>query len=507
MTPRYHSTAPPPVATLAATGLLLAAAGAVLAGFWAFSYDDAFITFRYARTLLEEGRLAFGAQPVTYGTTAPGYAVLLAALGASGLAIPAWGSVLGVAGLLAVPLVLLHWRREPGERAALLPWLLPAGLLALGLRWNVEMLGGETLPAMGLVAIGAFLLFARETNGGREVAAGLVLAAAAVLRLDAGLACLVFGLVHWHRQCRSRRRFPWPLALAGAVPLALYGVGLWAYFGQVLPHTLDAKQAETIFTSASLSSAQWAWLVRTAGTAGTVSLLALAALGAMALLAARAWRRPGLAATGLWLAGHEIAYRLLGVPFAPWYHVATVTALVLLAGYGAAALARWCLGMLRSAEPSTLAVSAVTAALLMPVILPTLTWLTESWGTPPDPRWGVYHAAGEHIRAHSRPGDEVAAVEIGFLGYSSRRPVLDLMGLVSPQVVPAREAGELAALVAERRPRFILDVPLFRRHVLAGVLDHGWTERCYAPAATFPAPDAMGGEAILLERLPEAGCS
>ena len=502
----------------AAAALLCAAA--VLTGVAGYSYDDAFITYRYALNLAEEGRLAFNPGPATYGTTAPGYAVLLAGLGrvspgSPATAIPVWGSLLGVAGLLTVPLVLLAWPTRPrragdgvGSRRA---WLVVAAPLLVALRWNVEMLGGETLPAMGLVALGAFLLFARKVTPGREIAAGLVLAAAAMLRLDAGLAAVIFGLVVWQQRRRAQRpfpwrSFPWRLALAGTVPLALYVSGLWAWFGHVLPDTLGAKQAETVWVSGSLTAAQWAWLTRTLSTPGAVTLLSLAAAGVAALLAARAWRRPAPAAAGLWLAGHEIAYRLLGVPFAPWYHGATVTAVVLLAGFGAAALARWGFARLGVTEPPPLALSAATLALLLPVILPTVSWWASTWGQPPDPRWGVYHLVGEHIRAHSAPDDEVAAVEIGFLAYSSRRPVLDLMGLVSPGVVPAREAGALAVLVAQRRPRYILDVPLFRRQVLDGILLDGRIAGCYAAATTFPAPELMGGEVTLLERQPGPGC-
>jgi len=495
----------------AAPALLLAAA--VLVGFAGYSYDDAFITYRYALNLAEEGRLAFNPGTATYGTSAPGFAALLAGLGRlspgeTATAIPIWGSVLGVAGLLAVPLVLLAWGGDPrragdggGQRGA---WLAAAGPLLLALRWNVEMLGAEALPALGMVALAAWLLFAR----GREVPAGLALAAAAMLRLDAGLAALVFGLVWWAR----RRRFPWRLAVAGSLPLALYAGWLWLHFGQLLPDTLDAKQAEMIFTRGSLTAAQWAWLVRVCGTLGGIALLGFAVLGVVRLIAAGHHRLPGVMAAGCWLGLHEAAYRLVVVPFAPWYHLPTLAAVVLLAGWGASALvARVLASRPGPAAPArrrapAWGVAAGATALLLPVWISTAGWWVGAWGQPPDPRWEVYHRVGEHVRATSAPGDAVAAVEIGFLAYSSHRPILDLMGLVSPEVVPAREAGELAGLVAERRPRYILDVPLFRRQVLDEILEHERIESCYAPAATFPAPQLMGAEVTLLERRPVPAC-
>ena len=48
----------------------------------------------------------------------------------------------------------------------------------------------------------------------------------------------------------------------------------------------------------------------------------------------------------------------------------------------------------------------------------------------------VHHVeVGHWIAAHSRPDDVIATHDIGAIGYYSRRPVLDMAGLVNPEVV------------------------------------------------------------------------
>jgi hypothetical protein len=103
---------------------------------------------------------------------------------------------------------------------------------------------------------------------------------------------------------------------------------------------------------------------------------------------------------------------------------------------------------------------AKAALLLLPVLGTSATYAVQQWGRPPDPRWDGYMEAARRIRQAG--GRSVAAVEIGFLGYESGARVLDLMGLVSPEALAARQQGTLPALVARERPDYLVDVSLFQ---------------------------------------------
>jgi hypothetical protein len=537
---RFDRSALVPVTALAAL------AAAVGRGFWRFSYDDAFITYRYARHWAAGGGLVYNRGEAVLGTTAPGYALLLGALTrATGgrLDPPAWGTLLSLAALVATFVLAgaAAARSAPRPSARELfadtpagailghapagahsGWLLAAaaGGLALVMRWNIEMLGAETLPILALAAAAAYLACERDLL----IPAGLAAALAMAFRLDAALAAAALGLTLWV----ARRRFPLGFALAGALPLGAWLGWLYLRYGTVLPNTLAAKRGELGRSLHGYTAYEWLWLARTLSAGGALALLALAVTGA-----AVAWRRglfarPFFRVLALWLALHEIAYRLLGVPFAPWYEEALLQALVFLAALAAVAgggwASRWPPRQMMRREAVQVPASgwrraagtALALLLLAPVAAPSLAWTARQWGRPPDPRFVVYARAGRYLAAQAAAqaaapaavlqrspspadGATVAAVEIGILGYTSDLRVLDLAGLVSPQVLAAR-AGRLPELVVAARPDFIVDVPAFRRPILGAILARPEIAASYGAVAAFTAPDYGGGVVRIYRR-------
>ncbi len=459
--------------------LLLVLAGlaaVVAAGFLGYSYDDAFITYRCAKNWAEGSGLLFNPGERVLGTTAPGYGLLLGLLSAAtGLGVPVWGTLLAVASLAAVALVLRSALASaaPAVRAGA-PLLF--ALAAFPLQWNVELLGAETFPILALGATAAHLALDRN----RPVVAGLLISAAMACRLDAGLLAAILGLALW----RQRRRFPWAFALAGLLPLAVFLVWLQAEAGAIVPNTMMAKQSEMKLVEAGYSYTvrEWRWLRRGVSWAGCIALFGLA-LWAVAEGGRAVQRRrsvPGgqiAAVLGLWLVAHEAAYRVLGVPFAPWYHVYLINGLLAAAAVGAVLAASRLLG------GRVILSIAAAAVLLLPLLIPSAAWVARQYGRPPDPRWPGYVEAARIVR---QGGGSVAAVEIGFLGYFSEAPVLDLMGLVSPEALAARQRGDLGDLVARERPEWLLDVTLFRAQVLDQVMADPRIASAYREVAELP---------------------
>ena len=55
----------------------------------------------------------------------------------------------------------------------------------------------------------------------------------------------------------------------------------------------------------------------------------------------------------------------------------------------------------------------------------------------------VRRPLGLWLRDNTPPGDRIMPEPVGYVGYYSRRPILDVIGLVSPQVLPYwREASQ-----------------------------------------------------------------
>jgi hypothetical protein len=576
---------------VAAAAAVAAVAATAAAGLWRFTYDDAFVTYRYAANLAAGRGLAFNPGEPVLGTTAPGWAVLLGlaarasdALGLDGLDAAAWGTLLGALSLAVVAgfLPLAALRRAPPPW----PWAFPLLLTALAFTqpWCLQMLGAETYPVLALGVAAAWLALgprgeerrrigeareadvsagvraARDTAAGdrepgkgrHEIAAGLLFALAMMLRLDAAAGALALGLALW----AWRRRLPWRYGLAGLLPLAPWLGWLEARFGHIVPATLEAKRSELAEAGGRLAAAvdytraEWHWLHRDLPRPAALWLLALAAAGAgllaWSLLRRRAPAGPRAAtarppvsrepaegrstataalpgpptspepvagrstATGggilrpflpllicllSWLALHELAYRLAGVPFAPWYHLHLVLAiLALAAGAG--------LGLGTLAARRHLLPAALALLLLFPVLVPGAAYLAATWGRPPDGRQALHAAVARYLRETSPAGSAVAAVEIGALAYFADRPVLDLVGMVDPAVVTARREGRLAELVAAREPHYLLVPPHFRQGLLGPLLAQPEIAGSYRPAAHFTVPGYSGGTVTLYERHP-----
>jgi hypothetical protein len=63
---------------------------------------------------------------------------------------------------------------------------------------------------------------------------------------------------------------------------------------------------------------------------------------------------------------------------------------------------------------------------------------------------------------HAAPGDLIAAHDIGAIGYFTQRPLLDLAGLVSPEVIPfLRDEARLSAFVRQRGAVYVVTFPLW----------------------------------------------
>jgi hypothetical protein len=167
-----------------------------------------------------------------------------------------------------------------------------------------------------------------------------------------------------------------------------------------------------------------------------------------------------IVALALWVAGHELAYRWIGVWFAPWYQVYLVDALLALAAFAAVEGPREVTLRLPrfSRRPAAASpwMATTAAALALPILAPSIAWVARSWRSPPDSRQVAYAAAGDYLRSHAPPDATVLAFEIGALGYHADRRILDYGGLVSPEFAAAKFTGRRGALAARLRPDYVV---------------------------------------------------
>jgi hypothetical protein len=414
--------------------------------------DDSWIHQTYARNLAANGRWEFVPGSVSAGSTAPLWSLLLALGYMAGAPYLLWTYSLGWLLLLwtawaAMALWRCLW--PDYERTAWLPGLVI--VLSWPLIWAAAS-GMETLLFTAL-AMSLIFFYTRQANEGRWKAAplGLLSGLLIVARPDGlGLFLLIaLGLFLAGGSWRERLSRGGVFLLAAALPLLPYfSLNLLAG-GHLWPGTLYAKQAEyaLLWTQAlplrfsrllyfSLGGPDSGWRGMTGAR-----LLLLPGLLISFYFSMRSdfvKRRLFFLLPLLWAVGHIFLYSWrLPVTYQHGRYLLPVVPIIILYG-----LAGWMWLFRRldkmageGSRPAFIlkSVARLTFATLllfflflgMRVYAQDVAFIN-----------GEMVAVAEWLQKNTGPDDLIAAHDIGAIGYFSNRPLLDLAGLISPEVIP-----------------------------------------------------------------------
>jgi hypothetical protein len=224
--------------------VLVLAWGGAAAYVQRWTTDDAFISFRYARNLIEGHGLVFNAGELVEGYSNFLWTLWSAAGLALGFAAESWASFWGVVAYLGciVLLLLNHRRLAQRARAA---WILPVAAAggALHPDWNVFATSGLETTLFTLLILAGFLIVSWNPHRAVDLmAAGLLLGLAALTRPDGLLPAGVIGILvfGW---ARSRVRSSLAYGLGFAVVWLPYTLWRLHYYGEFFPNTYYAKSA------------------------------------------------------------------------------------------------------------------------------------------------------------------------------------------------------------------------------------------------------------------------
>jgi hypothetical protein len=345
----------------------------------------------------------------------------------------------------------------------------------------------------------------------------------------------ILGLLLW----RERRRLPWRYGAAAGIVIAAGLAAAWWTFGSALPQTGIAKHAMAAAAAgrdagAGFWPAAFPILERHWGPLWMgIAALGLAGLPALAAGTGRAGRMLALYALAL-----GVLYPLLGVPFFVWY----AFPLAFAALYGTAFAAGWAgrrmaarLGSQSRAETSSAptqtrapqqpqkdaegarvqprrrwagaAGATVAVLLLLPVGL-SLVPASARWfrGYRWFPYLETYRRAALFVHERSAPEDAIAYVEIGVVGYYSRQPLVDLLGLVTPGSIPYVEKSDLVGAFLARPTTWVL---FHTRGRMRPLVNRPWFQRAYEDVGHFYDSDGRGAMTVFHRRpgsaLPPAG--
>jgi hypothetical protein len=469
---------------LLVAGLILLVAALLLHG---YVTDDTFIHLRYAENLLQRGEFAFNPGERSYGATSPlwvGGLVVLLKVGWSPL-LAAWvlGLATGVLALLLLDALLAEFPLSDIWRAVIL-WLAAGD--AWFLRWTLS--GMETPLATAALLLLLWPLLGRSTAPvawpryfAWGVAAGLagLVRPEFILLAPAALPWLLWANRRRHEGV-DRATGPRLLAAAGGWLLAL---GPWLVvsirvFGRLLPETATAKSYGLTFAPAIVSGSVARSLIQLAATQGIlwITLLCLAA-GVWVMRRRSKTDGPG-SVTATWSeggSGNAGEGPTSANTRAGWAVVGIVVTwtLLLVGGYAVKqvwvisrylspltpvwllALAFLASSLYRRAAADSTWRKTVTALLVCGCAMSFAAngWLLVNKVRPHARSFsrGVrecYLDLGTWLRENTPPDAVVAALDIGAVGYASERRMLDLMGLVSPEILTVGRQLGFEAMVA-----------------------------------------------------------
>ncbi|HUF38670.1 MAG TPA: hypothetical protein VMN57_09115 [Anaerolineales bacterium] len=461
----------------------LALAARLLPG--ARTVDDAYITYRYARNLLAGDGLVYNPGERVLGTTTPLYAGILAGpgffMGGTAAPFPEISLILNAAADAVTCCFLLALGRKLG---------IPLAGASTGLVWAV--LPFSVTFAIGGLETSVFVLLLAATVyfylDRRFAAAALSAALSLLARPDAGLLILPLAIDRIYLAMRNPGRggVSWKESAAFGLPLLAWLIPATLYYGSPIPHSLSAKAVayslppDAAFTRLLQHYATPFMENLTFGSAGIVAGLVLypflALLGARRLIGTtpRIW--PFLAFPWLWFAAYAIANPLIF----RWYLTPPLPAYIFSILAGLATLRKDL-----AAAGRTGALPNVMAAVLLagPVLLVLRGWEIRPNHGPsgPAPEMAYIELELKYIEAAEflnpilavADGEPVlAAADIGALGYYTGVPILDTLGLISPEATayyptrPEYHANAYAVapeLILDLKPDFIVLLEVYGR--------------------------------------------
>jgi hypothetical protein len=426
-------------------GLLAALSAYITYRLYAFTYDDVYLAFTYARNLVEGHGFVFNGEEIL-STPAPLF-VLLLALGdivVPDVSIPGAASLVNGASLfaMATTLYLLGCHlsgRTVGFAIAVLSLFNPLIL---------HSFGSETPLFLALV-LGTFYTYLT----GRTYLPAFLLAMAALCRTEA----VIPGVIILAHLLYTRRRAALPFVSTGLLSVAPWLVFSGIYFGSPLTSSFAAKQAQVKAGAGFAPFLEGArdWVPNIMLDGDERYLLAAPLVGLGLLVLATGDRRWLLVLA--WPLAQALFYTQLGIHFYWWYAAAPGLGLSIIAGLAVGVIpmalkivipyARERGGRLavpRLAQPqereaSLLLLVSIAGAILVVGTAVALVWTGHHHLTGfKDRQEGIndlYTATGKWLRDNTPSDASLAYAEIGQISFYSDRRAIDILAVVTPSQV------------------------------------------------------------------------
>jgi hypothetical protein len=418
-----------------------------------FPLDDAWIHQTYARNLVQYGEWAFLSGQPSSGSTAPLWTVLLAVGRWLHIDPIAWSYSLGGSLLVASAWLCGRWLNL--RSGVSLRWWFFAALL-LVLEWHLVWTSVSGMETTALILLYLIVLMWLDSQKWNSFGVGMLIGLGVWIRPDAlslllPVAWVAFQNSNQYRKMLRRMGF----VLIGAVLLiGPYMAFNYALSNELWPTTFYAKQAEyAVYREIPFFNRLWAQL--TPPLAGVCALLVPGiVLSTIAQSRQGSWWRM---APLLWVLSYVTAYAIrLPVNYQHGRYAIPIIPVVMVLGME---------GIKGWVEPNAKSVFRRLSSRAWLIALPVLAvifWWHGARAYAQDVAIIETEmvAASQWISNHTEAEALIAAHDIGALGYFGERTLVDMAGLVSPEVIPIfRDEEALEMFLDARDADYLMTFP------------------------------------------------
>lgn len=458
--------------------------------FFRFSTEDSYITYRYAQNLIDGNGFTYNQGEEYLGTTAPFYGLILAFFGILGFNIPYIGGILSAFSLgLAVILIYLLTLKKGYPLVGLM-----CGLFILLNPWFLQTFGSETYFEL-LMIICAFYFYDQK----KYIPTTVFCALAFLVRPDG----IIPGIIIFADYIFQNKKFPFKEVIIFVILCAPIFLFNYFSFNALLPSTLEAKQAQY---------ASGLWRRFLPGTLKYASLILkenallyflipLMIIGGIAvLLSGKIWFL-----IALWTVLHTVGYMFLKVSFYHWYLIPLLFLLMLMGAFSIHfimqaprffkenKIKKWNLKIFNQEikisvgkfkdiglplEWTYRILSIVIIASCIISIFGGIRAYHNTYKALPSPKLELYAKAGKWIANNTPLDATISALEVGYLGYHAERKVIDLVGLVTPEVSKHVRERNFEWAVIKYKPDYFIHSTEFNGW-LETIIDKRWFHESY----------------------------
>ncbi len=426
-----------------------------------FLHEDSYITLTYAKNLLAGKGFVYNHPPAVLGTTTPLLTLLVVCLSVilPFLELPTIAVFLTAFFWIGIIWVIFLFRKTLG----LEDWQATVlGLVIIATGW-VNNLGMEAYLFAFLLILTVALLYS-----GRYLFTGIT---TGLLFLTRGEGMIIFLIIlplvlFWEWRGREKPGFGFSKPAIRFVAGFLMPVLLWFIyarftFGRFLPSTLDAKLAQgktglwpPFFNDLPEMFSSFGSEFSLNGSPFLNLWYLLLFVG---LLYVALKKRKWLLLV-LWVGVYVLCYSMLEVPSYQWYQLPILFVLQILVAFGLMAIVKQ-LMKLRHPRYAGLALSLLLVASALFLLGRNNISTTLDW--PYDTRAEHYPVLCDWINKNTEPDDSIAYIEVGYLGFFTNNRIIDLAGLVTPEVIPHIANGDFAWGFLNSKPDYYIYYPAF----------------------------------------------